>query len=230
MKKIIPVLLVALLSSSCSETISSHDVPTDQILRSYDARCTNGGTTYITAEFFASAGLTIEPFQEPYGKHITLALPSRVLFNGKEMEVDEGIFGDVCYRARVDGWPARFRWDWTDRDGKSYSDTASMDTISLRDQYMVSRGSDYAVRWEGSPIQPGEEIEVTIKEDEDEFYWTSNQTGETAIVVKGFGGGFDSPGLFHIEISRTLKVQKVKEISVEHVAGSCIKLVYTYVD
>ena len=40
--------------------------------------------------------------------------------------------------------------------------------------------------------------------------------------------GIDLSGFFDIEISRTLTVQKVKEISVENVAGSCIKLVYQY--
>ena len=69
---------------------------------------------------------------------------------------------------------------------------------------------------------------MTIKGDEDEFYETSNQVGAGKIKITGSGWGIDLSGFFDIEISRTLKVQKVKEISVENVAGSCIKLVYQY--
>jgi hypothetical protein len=103
-----------------------------------------------------------------------------------------------------------------------------MDTIELGNDCLVSDGNDYAVSWVGSPIRRGEEIAVTIEGDETEFYETSNRVGDRKIKITGSGGGIDPFGYFTIEISRTLKVQKVKEISVENVAGSCIKLVYTY--
>lgn len=228
-KILIPlVIFVIIFFSSCSEKISSHDVPTDQILRSYYALCINGGTTYIKAEFFTEAGLTIEPFREPYGKNVTLDTPSKVSFNGKEMKADKGIFGDVCYKTSVEGWPADFRWDWIDKNGTKYTDSATMDTIELGNDYLVSEGDDYAVTWTGSPIRRGEEIAVTIEGDEKEFYETSNRVGDRKIKITGSGWGLDPFGFFKIEISRTLKIQKVKEISVENVAGSCIKLVYQH--
>lgn len=229
MQKLIPIfLLIIVFFSSCSEEISSNEVPPDQILRNYHAICINGGTTYIKAEFFTAGGLTIEPFREPYGKNVTLDAPSKVSFNGEEMKVDKGIFGDVCYKTSVNGWPAHFHWDWVDKNGKKYSDSAKMDTIELENDCLVSAGDDYAVAWTGSPIKRGEEIAVTIKDDETEFYETLNQVGARRIKITGSGWGLDPYAFFDIEISRTLKVQKVKEISVENVAGSCIKLVYQY--
>jgi hypothetical protein len=227
-KVILLFILIGFICISCAEKISSHDVPADKVLRSYYARCTNGGTIYITAEFFTEAGLTIPPFKEPYGKNITLTPPARVTFNGEEMEVDEGIFGDVAYKTRIRDWPSRFTWEWTDNNGKTYSDSASMDTIALGKDYLVSAGSDYAVVWTGSPIKRGEEIAVTITGDETELYETSEKAGAGKITIAGSGYSIDPFGFYTIEISRTLKVQKVKEISTEHVAGSCIKLVYHY--
>jgi len=227
--KIIPILiLIIIFFSSCSENISSNDVPPDQILRSYYAICVNGGTTYIKAEFFTEAGLTIAPFKEPYGKNVTLNAPSKVSFNGKEMEADKGIFGDICYKTSTDKWPANFRWDWIDKNGKKYSDSAIMDTIKLGNNYLVSEGNDYAVTWTGSSIRHGEEIAVTIKGDDNEYYDTSNKLGDKSIKITGSGVGIDPSGFYKTDISRTLMIRKVKDISVEHVAGSCIKLVYQY--
>jgi len=222
------VIIMILTISSCSEMISSNDVSPEKTLRSYSAYCTNGGTTYITAEFFAKAGLTIPPFREPFGKNITLEPPSTVHFNGKEMEADKGIFGDITYKTRVNGWPSGFRWDWKDKNGKNYSDSATMDTIKLGNDYLMSGGKDYAVTWIGSPIQRGEEIAVTIEADEYEFYETSEQAGAGNIEIKGSGNILDPYGSYTTGISRTLRVRKVREISVENVAGSFIKLIYQY--
>ena len=109
-----PVLILLsflLIFTACEKRISSNDIPADQILRSYYASCTNNGTTYVTAEFYTAGGLSIKPFKEPYGRHVTLDAPSKILFNNSQMQVDEGLFGDVTYKARVEGWPENFRWE-----------------------------------------------------------------------------------------------------------------------
>lgn len=228
-KIIIPILILFIgFFSSCVEEISSNDVPTEQILRNYYAMCINGGTTYVTAEIFTDAGLTIPPFREPFGGRVTLYAPSKVSFNGKEMEVHKDVFGDVTYRISVDGWPSNFRWEWTDKNGKKYSDSAKMDAINLESSSLVSDGDVYTVRWIGSPIKQGEEIAVSIEVNETDYYDTSNQVGAKKIKISGSEYGLDLSLFYRIDISRTLMIRNVKEISVENVAGSCIKLVYRH--
>lgn len=93
---------------------------------------------------------------------------------------------------------------------------------------MVSEGNDYTVTWIGSPIRHGEEIAVTIEGGERDYYETSNQVGARRIKITGSGYGLDPTGFFNIDISRTLMLRNVVDISVENVAGSCIKLVYQH--
>ncbi len=230
MKKITYLILIVLVAflSSCAEKISSNDVPTEQVFRNYHAMCTNGGTTYVKAEIYTEAGLTIPPFFEPFGRNITLDPPSKVLFNDVEMEMHEDVFGEVSYRSRVEGWPSEFRWEWIDKNGKKHSDSAKMGEITLESNSLVSDGDAYAVEWLGSPIRQGEEITVSIEGGESDYYDTSTQLGAKKIKISGSEYGLDI-SLFHtIDISRTLIQNNAKEISVENVAGSYIKLVYSH--
>ena len=212
--------------SSCAEKISSNDVPSEQVLRNYYASCTNGVTTYIIAEIYTKAGLTIPPFNEPFGVNITLDSPSKLSFNGQEMEFHEDVFGEVSYRTRVEGWPTEFRWEWIDKNGKKHSDSAKMNAISLENNSLVSDGDVYAVRWTGAPIGQGEEIAVSIEAGDNDYYDTSKQAGAKKIKISGSEYGLDLSLFYRIDISRTLIQSNVKEISVENVAGSYIKLVY----
>lgn len=95
------IAVVGLFFSSCAEKISSGDVDNDKILRSYYAQCSNGGTVYITAEIYTDGGLTIPPFKEPFGRNLTLTPPSKIKFNGQEMQINENVFGEVSYKTRV---------------------------------------------------------------------------------------------------------------------------------
>lgn len=154
--------------------------------------------------------------------------PSKVSFNGIEMKVSEGIFGDVSYTTRVDGWPSSFRWEWTDSNGRTYSDSACMDTIELAADPITKYGDDYAITWIGAPIQRNEEVTVSIEGNERDFFDSSTEVGSRKVRLNGTGFGYYPEDFAYIDISRTLKLRRVKEISTENVAGSFITLTYNY--
>jgi|GEM_PF-2202481 len=219
-------LLFGILFFSCGETISSKNIPTKKILRNYYAHTSYGTTTYITAEFFTEAGLTIPPFRKPYGKRITLEAPCKVWFNGQEMKYNKSIFGDVTYKIKLNHWPSKFKWVWKDKNGRMHTDAAYMGKIKLRKKFLIPHGRSYAVIWNGSPIRRGEEIAVTLKAGGQDLYQTSNSVGTQSIKMKGTGFGFHPSGHINAQISRTYISRRVRNISTEHVAGSFITLKY----
>ena len=98
--------------------------------------------TYITAEIYIKAGLAIPPFNEPFGRNVTLAPPSKVSFNGIEMEFNEDVFGEVSYRLNIDGRPSKFRWERAGNNGQKHSGSAKMDAIALRNKNYYNKYND----------------------------------------------------------------------------------------
>lgn len=222
-------LVIILLVSSCAEKISSNDVPTDKVLRFYHVNCTNNGTIYVTAEFYKDGGLTIPPFRQPFGKNIKLDSPSKVLFNGKLMNFNEDVFGEVTYNLKLEKWPEEFTWQWTDKDGKEHTDKAKMNKISFGNNFIQNIGSGkYSVSWQGGAVKKNEEVFCSFDLGESAFQEYAQNIGEKSIVIQGNGYDIQNMSFETMSISRTLMIRNVKEISVENVAGTCIKIVYTH--
>jgi hypothetical protein len=222
-------LLLGILVSCGEETVELSKVAVEDIFRSYEVRCTDGGPTYVWATFLLNA--QYDGQGNPFGTKVILDGGSNVSCNGRPMELQTDFFGSSVYKAEIIGdWPKSFTWIWTDNAGKQYVDTATMDSIRLKDEWYMVYGDEYVAVWDGSPIQHGEEVAISIEHDEDSYYYTLANTGDRGIVLSNFLMDINPLAYYHIELTRTLKQSSEGAIFTgEKAEGTYIKLVYTHI-
>jgi len=223
---LINLLLLVILLSCAEDAIPSNEVYVGEILRYYEASCINSDTTYITATFLTEANFDTQ--NNPFGKRVVLEPPSNITFNGKLMQEQEELFGGTVYKISVDSkWPKKFEWVWMDNEGKKHVDSAAMNTIDLPGEWLLQDGIQYAVVWKGSPVREGEEITVSIENDDESWYESTRKAGARSVTIDGMIFGLDPFGYYNVKISRTLRIRNQDEtLAGDTESGSYIKLIY----
>ena len=223
----VSIFIVTALVSCKVETIPSSKVPQNKLLRYYHAMSTNEGTTYVKAYFYTEAGF--DTMNNPFGKAVELDKPSNVTFNDGPMEFSKGFWTGVYYLSKFDEWPKSFKFVWTDNKGRKHVNSASMDTIHLKKDWLVQVGGKYAIAWEGSPVRRGEEVTVYIDPDKDSnLNYSTRKVGARMIVMGGLPVEFNPLKYHRVQINRILRVRLGATNKVpKNEDGVYIKLIYS---
>jgi hypothetical protein len=200
------IFILSTLVSCKVETMPSSTVPQNKLLRYYHAMSTNEATTYVKAFFYTEAGF--DTMNNPFGKAVELDEPSIITFNDAPMEFSKGFWTGVYYGSKFEEWPKNFKFVWTDNRGRKHVNTATMDTIRLKKDWLVQVGGKYAVVWEGSPVRRGEVVAVSIDPDKDSnLNFSTNVVGARMVVLSDLPIGFNTLGYHRVEITRTFSAR-----------------------
>lgn len=178
MKKILIISLITAalvyILSAC-ERESSADVNQDRIYVSYEiVYHETTDITYARASFF---------FGSITGTKLELADPSQVTFNGELLGFKDAL---AYYEKQYTGLVETGEYVFTDTEGNSFTNTATMTTIGLPATLdTITKGSSYELFFTGDALVSGEGVYAYINGtgEGDGISVYQNTTGATSIVI-----------------------------------------------
>ncbi|MBX9852014.1 MAG: hypothetical protein K2X86_09675 [Cytophagaceae bacterium] len=205
MKKVFFYASLCLLLSACAgESQKSEKVEVNSIYQKHKVSSSGSGLSLVS-EFHTNAKWDrLET--EKFGDHIELSPPAQLTFNGKPFNKDNSVFTGAEYSLNISEFPEEMVWEWTDNNGKKYTNKAKMTPIKLKDKiFTPGRNQDLIIEWEGAPVQQDEKVMVTIEGDingKSETDTKSTSTVGDTYISFGYEMIKQYDGNLSVEISR----------------------------
>lgn len=158
MKKLLFIFCTITLASCVSnETANSDTVKQTEIYQGYTIKYDAGDMELSATAFFRFGGSN--------GTTLNLVKPSTITLNGQEMAMGKNIFSGTFYESNVQSDLLKsYTFVFTDTEKKTYTNTASIEALSISDvPAVISKKSNAKISWTGEPIQAGERVYVTLE-------------------------------------------------------------------
>lgn len=192
-----PILLIGVLLFSSCKREDSVNIDQQRIYVNYDYEF-NSHTMQSTA----TATFRLDNSK---GTKIELTHPSRIDFNGEGMAYRNS---SGSYQVATSANTIGGLFKYSDLDGGIYSNaTAHLTYIELPFGITaISRSGNFFLPWQGSPLQAGETVTVTISggSQTNSTSWTSNSVGQTYIILDQNKLSNLEQGTAEIQITREL--------------------------
>jgi hypothetical protein len=162
MKKYLFITLLPALFSCAEESKKSDKVNVDEIYQHYTASSSEGSSNFTSrAQFQTGAQWDRLETEKSGGVTVELTGSSQVSLNGQTMQKDHGVMDGTYYTGSSAG--NDITWVWTDNNGKTYTNTATMEPISFgRAPVGINSANDLTISWNGSPVRENEKVRIII--------------------------------------------------------------------
>jgi hypothetical protein len=162
MRKYLFITLLPGLLSCAEESKKSDKVNVDEIYQHYTASSSEGSSNFTSrAQFQTGAQWDRLETEKSGGVTVELTGSSQVSLNGQPMQKDHGVMDGTYYTGSSAG--REITWVWTDNNGKTYTNSATMEPISFGSAPgVINSGNDLEIFWEGAPVRENEEVRIII--------------------------------------------------------------------
>ncbi len=156
MKRLLPILLVSMITSCASnETADSKDVKQSEIYQNYTV-------SWIKGRGYASASFR---FGGINGTTLHLTSPSKVTYNDQQLTESKFLFGGAFYEGDQRGYSSKHEFKFNDADGKTYINNIDFDDVEFMDApKTVSKDENLIVELT-RPILASERIVLAAESD-----------------------------------------------------------------
>jgi hypothetical protein len=162
MKKYLFITLLPGLFSCAEESKKSDKVNIDEVYQHYTASSSEGSSNFTSrAQFQTGAQWDRLETEKSGGVTVELTGSSQVTLNGQPMQKDHGVMDGTYYTGSSAG--NQITWVWTDNNGKTYTNSATMEPISFGvAPRFLNSANDLTISWKGAPVRENEKVRIAM--------------------------------------------------------------------